>query len=200
VSWAAARRALRVRLIAQRQALAPKVHAALSAAVHAALEARFPPGTVGLVAGYWPIRGEFDPRPYLIRTLAAGGEVALPVVTHRRAALRFRLWTPETPMEAGPWDTLQPVASAEATPATLLIPLVGFDAGGHRLGYGGGFYDRTLAALRPRPLAIGLGFELGRLASLIPRSHDHPMDVIITETGAFEPPRKPGGNSTEPRP
>jgi 5,10-methenyltetrahydrofolate synthetase len=183
------RRELRARLIAERQALAPDVHARLSAALDAALDTRFPPGTVGLAAGYWPIRGEFDPRPYLLRTLAAGGEVALPVVTAPGAPLRFRRWTPETAMEAGPWDIPHPAAGPEVTPATLMIPLVGFDASGHRLGYGGGFYDRTLAALRPRPLAVGLGFELGRLGSLAPRSHDHPMDVIVTEAGAFEPRR-----------
>lgn len=186
MTWAAARREQRLRLIAERQSLAPQVHAALSAALGAALEARFPPGSVGLVAGYWPIRGEFDPRPYLTRTLAAGGEVALPVVTGRGERLRFRRWTPETAMEAGLWDTPQPAAGIEVTPDTLLAPLVGFDAAGHRLGYGGGFYDRTLAALRPGPLAVGLGFGFGRLESLAPRPHDHPMDVIVTEAGAFE--------------
>ena len=72
------------------------------------------------------------------------------------------------------------------TPLALLIPLVGFDAAGHRLGYGGGFYDRTLAALHPRPLAIGVGFELGRLASFEPAAHDQRMDVIVTEAGVFE--------------
>jgi 5-formyltetrahydrofolate cyclo-ligase len=186
VSRPAARRELRARLIAERQALAPEVHVRLSAALDAVLDARLPPGTVGLVAGSCPIRGEFDPHPYLLRTLATGGEVALPVVTEPGTPLSFRRWTPETAMEAGPWDIPQPAGGPEVTPNTLLIPLVGFDAGGHRLGYGGGFYDRTLAARRPRPLAVGLGFELGRLRSLAPRPHDHPMDVIITEAGAFE--------------
>jgi 5-formyltetrahydrofolate cyclo-ligase len=181
------RRELRVRLIAERQALAPDFHATLSAALNTALDARFPPATVGLAAGYWPIRGEFDPRPYLMRARAAGGEVALPVVTGPGAPLKFRRWTPEAAMEAGPWDIPQPAAGPELTPDTLLIPLVGFDASGHRLGYGGGFYDRTLAALRPRPLTIGLGFELGRLDGLAAKPHDHPMDVIITEAGGFEP-------------
>jgi len=180
------RRELRARLIAERQALAPAVHARLSAALDAALDARFPPGAVGLIAGYWPIRGEFDPRPYLNRILAAGGEVALPVVTGPGAPLSFRRWGPEAAMEIGLWNIPHPAAGPEVTPDTLLIPLVGFDAGGHRLGYGGGFFDRTLAALRPRPLAVGLAFELGRLASLAARSHDFPMDVVVTEAGSFE--------------
>jgi 5-formyltetrahydrofolate cyclo-ligase len=71
-------------------------------------------------------------------------------------------------------------------PTALLIPLVGFDGQGHRLGYGGGFFDRTLAAWKPRPLAIGVGFELGRLATITPAPHDQPMDLIITEAGVFE--------------
>ena len=112
--------------------------------------------------------------------------MTLPVVTEPGAPLQFRRWTPETAMEAGPWDIPQPAAGPGVTPATLLVPLVGFDAGGRRLGYGGGFYDRTLAALQPRPLAIGLGFELSRIDSLAARPHDRPMDVIVTEAGAFE--------------
>jgi len=175
-----------MRLIAERQALAPGVRAALSAALDAALDAQFPPGSLGLVAGYWPIRGEFDPRPYLIRTLAAGALVALPVVTGPHAGLSFRRWTPEATMEAGTWGIPHPVAGPDVRPDTLLVPLVGFDARGHRLGYGGGFYDRTLAALHPRPLAIGLGFELSRLGDLAPRPNDHPMDIIVTEAGVFE--------------
>jgi 5-formyltetrahydrofolate cyclo-ligase len=71
------------------------------------------------------------------------------------------------------------------SPSALLIPLVGFDGAGHRLGNGGGYYDRTLAALTPKPLAIGVGFELGRLDSFSPQPHDRPMDVIVTEAGAF---------------
>ncbi|HUO11707.1 MAG TPA: 5-formyltetrahydrofolate cyclo-ligase, partial [Caulobacteraceae bacterium] len=75
-----------------------------------------------------------------------------------------------------------------AVPDFLLVPLLAFDRRGHRLGYGAGFYDRTLAALEPRPLAIGIGFELARLASIDPGPHDRPMDVIVTEAGVFETP------------
>ncbi len=185
--WATARRRERARLIAERLALTPAAHARLSAALGAALAERFPPGSLGLVGGYWPIRGEFDPRPYLERTLAAGEGVALPVVTAAGAPLTFRPWTPAAAMESGAWDVRHPAAGEPVTPDALLIPLVGFDAAGHRLGYGGGYYDRTLAALRPRPRAIGLGFELGRLDDLAPRPHDHPMDVIVTEAGVFDP-------------
>jgi len=91
-------------------------------------------------------------------------------------------------MEKGPFEIPHPAEGPSVTPEALLIPLVGFDDAGHRLGYGGGYYDRTLASLTPRPLAIGLGFELGRLDSLDPRSHDAPMDYIFTEAGLVQAP------------
>jgi 5,10-methenyltetrahydrofolate synthetase len=103
-----------------------------------------------------------------------------------RAPLEFRPWTPQTRMSPGRWDTLHPQDGPAVTPLALLIPLVGFDAAGHRLGYGGGLYDRTLAALTPRPLAIGVGFELGRLNRFEAAAHDERMDVIVTEAGLFE--------------
>jgi 5-formyltetrahydrofolate cyclo-ligase len=182
------RKAERQRLIAERLAMSPEVRAIAAASIGAALEARFPPGSLARVAGYWPIRGEYDPLPYLRRVIGAGAAAALPVVTGPAAPLEFRPWSPEARMEPGRWITFHPADGPTVTPTALLIPLVGFDTAGHRLGYGGGFYDRTLAALSPRPLAIGIGFELGRLASIDPGLHDAPMDVIITEAGVFETP------------
>lgn len=186
MSGAHRRKAERARLLSVRLAMTEGAHGRASAAVLAVLTARYPPGSLGLVAGYWPIRREVDPLPYLHATLEAGGRVALPVATDRRAPLSFRAWTADTPMEAGRWNILHPAEGEPVTPDTLLIPLVGFDAAGHRLGYGGGYYDRTLAALKPRPLAIGLGFEAGRLESVDPAAHDQPLDMIVTEAGVFE--------------
>jgi 5-formyltetrahydrofolate cyclo-ligase len=157
--------------------------ASSSAAIDAALTARFPPGSLPILAGYWPIQGEWDPLPYLWRVIDAGGAVALPVAQRPVAPLEFRLWTPDAPMTAGLWDIPHPLEGAAVAPSALLIPLVGFDGAGHRLGNGGGYYDRTLATLRPRPLAIGVGFEFGRLGSIAPQLHDQPMDVIVTEAG-----------------
>ena len=181
-----ARRATRTRLIAARLALDDATRGRLSEAIASALAARWPPGSLGLVAGYWPVRGEYDPRPYLLRTIAAAGRAALPVIAAREAPLAFRAWTPASPMEVGRWDIEHPASGPFITPDALLIPMVGFDAGGWRLGYGGGYYDRTLAHLSPRPLAIGIGYELGRLASVGPGAHDRRMDAIVTEVGAFE--------------
>ena len=167
-----------------------EAHARASALIEAALTARFLPQGLAVVGGYWPMRREFDPLPFITRVLAAGGGVALPGVVVRRRPLEFRAWTTETRMEAGHLQSPHPAEGPAETPAILLIPLVGFDAAGHRLGYGGGYYDRTLAALAPRPLAVGLGFELGRLASLAPQPHDQAMDCIITEAGLVHPRRE----------
>ena len=157
--------------------------AAASAAIEMALLRRLPPGAYPIVGGYWPIQGEFDPRPYLLKSIEAGAHVALPVARRPAGPLEFRLWTPGAPMTAGLWDIPHPAEGAIVVPSALLIPLVGFDGAGHRLGNGGGYYDRTLAALTPRPLAIGVGFELGRLATIAPAPHDQPMDAIVTEAG-----------------
>src|SRR5579864_3218894 len=128
------RRAERARLIAARMALPEATRRRAQAAIEAALAARSPPGSSPTVGGYWPIRGEIDPLPYLARVVAAGAAAALPAVVARGAPLEFRLWTPEAPMEAGRWDIRHPVQGPAVTPAALLIPLVGFDAAGHRLG------------------------------------------------------------------
>jgi 5,10-methenyltetrahydrofolate synthetase len=179
------RKAERRRLIAARLAMSDAARAAASARLEAALTQRFAPGAFPVLAGYWPIQGEFDPLPYLRRVIEAGGAVALPVAKRPVAPLEFRLWTPGAPMTAGLWNIPHPLEGAAVRPSALLIPLVGFDGLGHRLGNGAGYYDRTLAAQRPRPFAIGVGFELGRLGSISPQQHDQPMDVIVTEAGAF---------------
>ena len=183
---AAWRKAERARLIAARLGLSAAARAAAGRAIERALAERFPPGGIALVGGYCPMRGEFDPLPYLARVIAAGAAAALPAVTRPGAPLEYRAWTPATRMAPGRWGTQHPADGPAVKPAALLIPLVGFDAAGHRLGYGGGFFDRTLAALAPRPLAIGLGFELGRLPVFEPAWHDERMDVIITEAGSIE--------------
>jgi 5-formyltetrahydrofolate cyclo-ligase len=180
------RKAARQRLVAARLAIAPEQRIAASAAISAALEARFPPGCFALLGAYWPIQGEYNPLGYLRKVIDAGKAVALPAVTAPDAPLEFRPWTTKTRMEQGRWDILHPAQGPAMTPDALLIPLVGFDGAGHRLGYGGGYYDRTLAALAPRPLAIGVGFEVGRIESFEAQPHDARLDVIVTEAGAFE--------------
>jgi 5-formyltetrahydrofolate cyclo-ligase len=183
------RRAQRERLIAERLAMPAEAHEVASAAVCDLVFARLGLNGLGLVGGYWPIRREVDCLPLLARIVEAGGRAALGAIVAPKQPLEFRPWTPDARMETGPWDIPHPADGPVVTPTVLLVPLVGFDAAGHRLGYGGGFYDRTLAALSPRPLAIGLGFEFARLESIRPRPHDQFMDLIATEAGLFEPAR-----------
>jgi 5-formyltetrahydrofolate cyclo-ligase len=134
--------------------------------------------TLGL---YWPIRGEIDLRPLARRHVAAGGVVALPVVVRSAAPVEFWRWQPGVPMVRGLWNIPVPKERTPVTPDLLVIPLVGFDRERYRLGYGGGFYDRTLAAATPRPRTIGVAFADAELATIYPQKHDIPMDGIATE-------------------
>src|SRR5690606_25805829 len=109
------------------------------------------------VSAYWPLPEELDPRPLATRLHAAGHPVGLPVVVARGAPLLFRLWQPGMTLVEGAYRVLTPPPEApEVVPAVLLMPLLAFDGAGFRLGYGGGFYDRTLAGLRARGHAIGI--------------------------------------------
>ena len=130
---------------------------------------------------YWPIRGELDLRPVAQSHIAAGGAAALPVVVAKNEPVEFWLWETGSAMQRGFWNIPVPLERRCVTPDALLIPLVGYDAAGYRLGYGGGFYDRTLASLTPRPYCIGVGYDDAALETIHPQPHDIPMDVIVTQ-------------------
>lgn len=176
------RRVLRREMVARRAALSDAEHAGLSARIVEHLLTSLP--VPGLVAFCWPIKHEPDVRAVVERWAAMGARAALPVVVAEEAPLAFRLWTTDTPLVADRYGIPTPAAGDFVRPDTILLPLNGFDAAGYRLGYGGGFFDRTLAALSPRPLAVGVGFEINRLASIRPESHDQRLDWIVTEAGA----------------
>ena len=152
------------------------------------------------VAAYWPIKGEFDPLPALFRwteggegALRDGGtpqpedapprRIGLPVMNRETMQLRFHLWYPGCPMEEDAYAIPKPSGTDVVVPTLLLVPCVGFGPGGLRLGYGGGFYDRTLATLNPRPYTVGLGFAHGFVPWLQAESHDIPLDAMLTEEG-----------------
>jgi len=177
------RNALRREMVARRAALTPAEHAALSQRICGHLTACLPQFGATTVAFCWPIRNEADIRPAMIDWLQQGGRVALPVVTESEAPLAFRAWTPQTPLIPDRYGIPTPDAGEWLTPEVLLLPLNAFDAAGYRLGYGGGYFDRTLAALVPRPLAIGVGFEFNRVPSIRPQAHDQRLDWIATEAG-----------------
>lgn len=177
----AARMALTV---AERQALSDR----LCATVRAALAARGADRPGHVIAGYWPIKGEPDLRPLLADLATRRVTVALPVVVRRASPLVFRRWSPGAALIRGDWAIPVPAPEVgEVDPDTVLAPVLGWDPAGYRLGWGGGYFDRTLAARKPRPLAIGLGLTQARLPTIYPQPHDIAMDVIVTEDGIGVP-------------
>jgi 5-formyltetrahydrofolate cyclo-ligase len=144
---------------------------------------------VGTVAGYLPVRSEIDPRPAMLALAGLGYRVAVPVVEARGRPLAFRTWTPGAATERGAFGIEAPVAGEAAEPDVLLAPLLAFDAEGHRLGYGGGFYDRTIADLRARRgvKAFGLAYA-AQQAPAVPRGEtDMRLDAVVTEAGVVWP-------------
>lgn len=140
-----------------------------------------------LVLGiYWPFRGEIDVRDVAHRHIEAGGIVALPVVVEKNAPVQFWRWRPEVPMSRGLFNIPIPGEQEIVTPDVLIVPLVGFDRAGYRLGYGGGYYDRTLAATHPRPRTLAIAFAEAELQTIYPQPHDIPMSRIITDRFTFD--------------
>ena len=172
--------------IATRKSMPADVRTAADAALNAQLRACLNDMAGGVLAFYWPIQAEFDARPAVTEWLAGSGQsgnerrAVLPVVIGKAQPLRFRAWRPDTVMQPAGFGTSVPSTGQWLTPTVLLIPLVGFDDAGYRLGYGGGYYDRTLGALQPRPRSIGIGYASGRLATIHPQSYDLKLDSLLT--------------------
>ena len=179
------RKTERERLIAARVAVAPATLDSWRRRMDITLERSFPGLARCRLAFFWPIKGEYDAR-HLARTLRSRGALtALPVVVKPKSPLIFREWHPGVEMVAGVLDIPYPVASAEVVPEAVLLPMNGWDLQGYRLGYGGGFFDRTLASLAKRPLTIGVTYEFAKLVTIHPQSWDIPMDYMVTERGVY---------------
>jgi 5-formyltetrahydrofolate cyclo-ligase len=147
--------------------------------------------TRGAVVGiYWPFRGEIDVRDIAQRHIQRGGVVALPVVVAKNSPVEFWRWQVEEPMTRGMFNIPIPVTRDAVRPDILIVPLVGFDRAGYRLGYGGGYYDRTLSVASPRPRTLAIGFSEAELETIYPQPHDIPMSRIVTEKFAFESPAR----------
>ena len=180
----AAKAALRRDAHARRAAIPPDTRSEHAASIAALFFRHIDYGPGDIIAGYWRIRDETDCKPILIRLMDSGQKVVLPVVAGDDAPLDLRVWEADAPLYEAGFGTLAPSDLApRAVPDLILVPLLGFDGKGTRLGYGGGYYDRTVAAMPVRPICIGVGFELGRLDSIRPQKHDIPMDAIVTEEG-----------------
>jgi 5-formyltetrahydrofolate cyclo-ligase len=168
--------------LAARSAADPRT--GLWLAAHVLAQCPPPPGAV--VAGFWPMGAEIDIRPLLLALQGRGHALALPVTPKRGHPLSFRAWRFGAPLAPGPFGTSQPPPEAPPiTPDFLLVPLLAFDGRGHRLGYGGGYYDRTLAAL-PFAAALGIAFASQRLALVPTGPTDIPLPRIATEAGIIQ--------------
>ncbi len=139
------------------------------------------------IGAYWPIKGEFDALPALFRWSEAIPQrrIGLPVINRDTKQLRFHTWYPGCAMEEDAYGIPKPKDTEAFEPQLLLVPCVGYGPEGLRLGYGGGFYDRTLAALAPRPVTVGVGYAHGFVPWLKGEAHDQPLDARLTEEGVF---------------
>lgn len=151
--------------------------------------------TDAVIGAYWPIKGEFDPLPALHRWKEDGElvdqpeprRIGLPVVNRQHKTMTFHAWYPGCPMEEDAYGIPKPKDTELIVPTLLFVPCVGYGPGGYRLGYGGGFYDRMLASLTPKPVTVGLGFAQGFVDDLEPEPHDVPLDAILNDNGVVWP-------------
>ena len=181
---AAWRKGQRETLLQARQAVPAAMRAAWSASINDWLDAGLDHLRGDVVLGLcWPFKAEFDTRHFAARLRRRGVQTALPVVRGGGQGLEFRLWSPGTSLARGAYGIPFPRDSAAVLPDLLLVPPVGIDTQGFRLGYGGGYFDRTLAAQRPRPVCVAVGFEISRIPSIQPQAHDIGMDALVTERG-----------------
>ncbi len=180
------RKDMRARLLDERRALSRSARERIAAAIMLGLRLHAPAEMKRSVAFYWPIKAEPDLRPFIRELLEGGTEAALPVVVTRNAPLEFWRWDAATKLtRQSVWGIPIPAERVPMRPAVLLAPCVGFDAAAYRLGHGGGYYDRTLASLTPRPFVIGVGFASSRMETIHPQPHDIPLDMIVTEAGVL---------------
>ena len=182
------RAALRAKLVAARQALPDRLEraVALQNVLRVWLVSR-PESTIG---AYWPIKGEFDPLPALYRWTEGAPEgttrrIGLPVAHRETGSLRWHVWYPGCPMENDAFGIPKPKDTEEFAPQLLIVPCLGYGAGGIRLGYGGGFFDRTLRSIDPRPVTVGVSYTHGYLPLLMQGPLDVQLDALLTEDGVM---------------
>ena len=179
------RKAERNRLIEERLALSAETVAAYRQRIDSMLERAFPGLARLRVAFCWPIKNEYDARHFAKTLRSRGAMTALPAVVAPRMPLVFREWHPGIVLEKGALDIPYPVNSREVIPEAVLLPMNGWDGKGYRLGYGAGFFDRTLASLAKKPAVIGVTYEMARMDTIHPQPWDIPADYVVTERGVY---------------
>lgn len=174
----------RERLLVQRRLLSARQRSQTSQRVMENLRQHGPSLERTQLGFYWPLHGEIDLRPLIRGLLSRGAKPALPVIINNDQPLEFWQWNPQQRLyNRGLWGIPAPEERQLVQPTILLVPLLGFDLSGYRLGHGGGYYDRTLATIDPMPLTIGIGYQFSSLDTIYPQPHDMPLDAIITESG-----------------
>jgi len=177
------RKAERERLIAARLEIPAAARTEMSARIATGLDAAIGDVRDRMVSLYWPFRGEPDLRPWIASIAERGSATALPVVVKKGRPLVFGTYRPGDRLEKGVWNIPVPADGQAVIPDVVIAPVVGFDPSNYRLGYGGGFFDRTLAAIGRKPLVIGVGYSTQGIATIYPQPHDIAMDMIVTEDG-----------------
>ncbi len=183
------RKAMRERLIAERLNLPSSLRREHAGEIARHILALLGPLDGRVVSLYWPIRAEPDLRGLMPSITEAGGQCALPVIVQKKAPMVFRPWEPGVKLIPGVWNIPEPPESVAVIPDVVVTPVVGFDDACFRLGYGGGYFDRTLASLAKRPFVIGVGFAYAALPTIYPLPHDVPLDAVVTERGVLRPAR-----------
>lgn len=177
------RKQQREQLLAARNQISREQHFEWTQIITALIIDSFPLHLWTTTGFYWPFQGEFDPRFVVKKLRDLLLTVALPDVVEKKAPLQFRQWWVGAPMSKGIYDLPVPDNTPIVIPNVLLIPPIGFDEQGYRLGYGGGYFDRTLASMAAQPLKVGVAFELSRIPTIHPQPYDIPMDFIVTPLG-----------------
>jgi len=185
------RKSERARLLRERSGLAEDVLADWRSRIDIHIERAFPDLVHGVLAFCWPYKNEYDVRHLAAALRRRGATTAMPVVVAPKTPLIFREWHPGVKLADGPLGIPYPVDSREVRPDHVLLPMLGWDGDGYRLGYGGGFFDRTLAPLARRPRVIGVTYEQAYLKTIRPQPHDIPVDFVVTERGVYR--REPEG-------
>lgn len=181
------RKAERERLITARLAVSADARTIMSQRIAEGLDAIIGDIAGRMVSLYWPFRGEPDLRPWMASINSRGGLTALPIVVEKGQPLIFRAYAPGDRLEKGVWNIPIPAEGDPVLPDIVISPIVGIDPNNYRLGYGGGFFDRTLASLSARRRIIGVGYGAARVPTIYPQMHDIPMDLIVTEAGIVRP-------------
>ncbi len=182
------RNAERKRLYAARKNQSADHRKAASVAVATQLDARLGDVSGRTIAVYWPIRGEINLRPWMVAACERGARICLPVVVEKNQPVEFHLWTPHCAMAKGIWNIPVPATPAPVQPDVVIVPLLGVDEKGYRLGNGGGYYDRTLARLPQDLMTIGVGQPFAQMKTIFPMPWDIPMKTVLLADGSVPGP------------